>query len=451
MNVSTVAQAVEPFVRRRRIRDTIRGGWLGAWVGAVLFALSVLGGRFLAFPTAAVGIIGAALSVSVGAWVGARRSPSPLVVCSLLDADFCLMERLRTAFETEARGDMSPLATLQRQDALARLETITPQMWIPRPLPRAAGTVLFAYGLASLLWFLPSRAGEPIPLNASERAAIRRAAEALGRSPSSSLLQPSLRELASAKSIGDALMTLADAEARLRAVSPATDALATTRELARKGVNAPSLADALAAASPNLPPALREELAALRDRLARNATTEPLIAALEGIETRPVTAETLARIVAALRELEKQSDADLLATLETLREQKQAIAAVALESRRHGATARLDATPGKESDDTETTGKRLTPKLHSPGANVLALDAALSSLGEETRVYSVRNTPPPRNRSPLIPFREVVLASRQEAERAVGDESLPLAYRTRIAAYFTALTRATRPESSREE
>jgi hypothetical protein len=452
MNASSVAAAIGPFARRRRMRDAIRGVCVGGWCGAAVFAASLVVGRFVAFPSVVVGVAVALLSGAVGGMIGMRRSPNAAAMCSLLDADLGLMERLRTAYEMELRGAMSPFAELQRGDALARLSATTPQAWLPRRFPRCVWTVPVVYAVACVPLLVPLSDSRAVPADASERVAVRRVVDALRKSSRHPVVRQSLAELAEAQNAHDALIALADVERRLKATSPTTDALATAREFIRAGVSndAASLADALDAASPTVSSALRDELLALREGLSRNAASESLVAALEGIETREVSAETLERIVAALRDLENQSDADLLAALDEIRAQKKAIAAVALESRR-GTTARLDATPGQESDDSEAAGRHLAARRRSSDAGFLALDAAVSSVGRESRVFSEMRTKPSANARRWMPFREVALASRQEAERAIRDESLPVAYRTSIAAYFSALNRATHSESPRKE
>lgn len=424
--------AVMPFVRRRRVRDVTWGVCIGAAIGAGVFGAFWWGGGLVGW-----GLGGAFVSAVVGGIVGRRVSPGVAEVCSLLDADFGLKERLRTAYEL--KEETSPLATLQRRDALHHLATKTPQEWIPRRFPRWGWGVPMLYGVVSLLFLLlPRGTAAPDP----ERVAVRRAVEALRPKVPQEFFRA--EELERARNAREALAVLADLEARLKATSPAADALATARETLQSGVprGTSSLAEALDAA--RLSDALREELRTLRERLSRQESAASLREALERIETQGVSAETLKRLVAALRELEKRSDAELLNALEEIRAQKKAIAAVALESRR-GSIARLDATPGRESEDVEAKGSRLPSFSRPPEAGVLTLEGLLDALGREVRVYSEKKVSP-SNPERLVPFQEVVLASRQEAERFLHEETLPLAYRGRIAAYFSALSDVSRRE-----
>lgn len=422
---------VMPFVRRRRVRDVMEGVCIGAAVGAVVFGIFLWGGGLVGW-----GLGGAFVSVVVGGFVGRYVSPDVAGVCSLLDKDFELKERLRTA--CELKEETSPLATLQRRDALDHLATKTPQEWIPRRFPRWGWGVPVLYGVVSFPFLLSRGSSAPDP----ERIAVRRAEEVLREKVPQELFR--VEELERARNAREALAALADLEARLKASSPATDVLATVRETLQSGIprGTSSLADALDAAP--LSDALREELRTLRERLSRQESAESLVRALESVETQGVSEETLKRIVAALRELEKQSDAELLKALEEIRSQKKAIAAVALETRR-GSAARLDAVAGNESDDSEAKGSRLPFSSRSHEAGVLTLEGLFSASGKEVRVYSEKRVSP-SNLERFIPFQEVVLASRQEAERALQEETLPLAYRDRIAAYFSALSEVSRKE-----
>jgi hypothetical protein len=424
-----------PFRARARRRAVVLGLCWGCGAGFLMLGAANLVGRLLAFSGMTAGLALAVGSLLTGVWLAKRGAPDDDTLAAQVDAHFGLMARVRTARELERMDPSSGMAQAQMADALRRLAACAPAVWMPRVVPRWAWGLPLVFGLAWTPLLLPV---SPDSLSPAERGTIREASRRLSQTPLSDRVREAGQALRRARNAEEALAALADAQRALEG-EPSFDAAQAAFDV-QETLRTQTPADALAAQGQDLPPQLREELRALRERVASNPAAEALARALDGIEAREVSAEALARIVRELRRLEALADRDLLATLRAIREQKRAVALAAADAQRPGRFARLDQTPGRESDGSVALGLRLGDE-HLPPAdtNVLTLEGIVLPSARETRVYSTREGAPLGAAGDLLPYEDVVLSGQRAAAAAIAEDAVPARYRASIRAYFDAL------------
>ena len=428
-------EAIQPFLQRAR-RQAMTRAFVIAWVvGSLVAGIVTLTTWWIGRATKLGGV---AAFVVVGVGVGYalfRRIPSDVVVVARLDNDFGLKARLISAWELSRRAESSATAAFVVDDAVAHLSTISPTHWIPRLIPRYAFVAPLLFIAAFIPLIAPHSRSESPLRSPAESEAIRNAARAM-----ESLDTPVADEVGAAKSVADAMAALSRAENRLTEdrVNDATRATDTARKSLATIIPATNvLSDGIRNADPSLSNELKAAFAKLRDRLRDNRSASSFVSALEGIETREVSVETLRRIADELSRLE--GDADLEA-IETIREQKKTLAAVALDAKTPGVTARLDGVAGSESNDSTAVGNRLSASpSESNAATALALETLQSASQRESRVAARRDPSRTTGVVELLPFNEVVVSAQRQATATTRNETLPIAYRSRIDAYFTTL------------
>lgn len=436
MNPPSLNAATAPYLRRARVRATLRGAVDGTIAGVAVAGGVFLADRLFGVGNTGVAVVAFAVCLAGGVAFARLRLPDDAHLLASLDADLGLKARVRTAWESARADRREPLAEAQIRDAVRALGAHTPQGWLPRLVPRRAWATPILVALAAAPLLIPPRGIAESTLTPVQIRAIAAAAAALSDDDA---LSDRLRD---AESVEDALVALADYEERAETHEQSRRALDVARE-ALRGVapDARSPAEALDDLAPASYPALQEQLRELRDKLARNATTAGLAQALEEVETVAVTEATLSKIVEELRKLENEARTAPLASLDAIREQKRAVALAAIDTQGSGSQARTDGVAGSETGETVAEGSRLADVVAATeAADAMLLEGLESASLRESRVYTRRrDADGSRSEPELMPFREAVANARAEVEYAVRNDELPVAYRDRIRRYFDAL------------
>ena len=231
-----------------------------------------------------------------------------------------------------------------------------------------------------------------------------------------------------------------------------------------KGMNTSTLIDELESISQQdeLPPKLQDELSKLFAKLTENTTHAQQRHALDQIQGKTGSQDTLKEIVDMLRNIEQLNHLDTLLT-----EKRKDIALASIENKKlDGGIANSNNAHGQESgnrevqgtqekpgtnksiatdDDTsvsideENTEKALIgdeiPSIIVPGT-ALTLDSdTLSKNGSITRVFTGQRVDE-RTEPNYMSFRDVVLSAQREYAKALENNRIPVRFRSQIKAYL---------------
>ncbi|MDE0481148.1 MAG: hypothetical protein OXI67_01095 [Candidatus Poribacteria bacterium] len=473
----------------RTLRDRSRAQKIFQDVTQVAFfamcflAAIYVGIRFIQFPFSMLlvtlfTIIGV---VVFGICLGIRHLPTLSDIAGYVDEHLELKERASTSLELIQENREDELAQLQIRDTAEGIRNVDSTKVIPYTPPRLLKWALIPLLIIGLSFTVPRQYELPQPPTTVEREAIEKTIGNLSdrlENVQSPIVQEEIRKtVKQLKNVKD----VASAQEHLRALNEkvqqkkseflAESAIAQATQATKhfKGMDTTTLADELErlAAQAELTPELRDELTKLFEKMAKNVSQGELSRALDQVQGKAVSPDTLQEIVDALQKLNELNQLEAQLT-----ESRKDIALAGIETNQPvGGVANSDGAPGRELGKQETQGTQVTsdPSDITPSDNgttpsvdenatekPLSGDAApsLEIAGNElkinsetasetqsiTRVFTgkARNA---ETEPEYLPFSDVVLSAQREYAQAIENNRIPVRYRSQIKAYLEAIAK----------
>ena len=473
-------KALQNRVRKQAIFQTV--------TQAIFFAMCFLavlfvGIRLILFPfsmtlVTLLVIIGAAV---FGIGFGFRHRKTLSDIAGYVDERLELKERVSTSFELIQENRQDEVAQLQILDSAKGVENTDTAKIIPHVPPRLLKWIPIPLLIIGLSFAVPRQYELPQPPTAAEREAIDKTIENLSdglenvRNP---IIQDEIRktvkQLKNVKDVASAqkhLRTLNSEVQQQKSDFPDESAIARATQATQhfKGMDTTALADELErlAGQAELTPELRDELAKLFAKLAKNVPQGELSSALDQVQGKVVSPDTLQEIVDALNQLNQLNQLEAQLT-----DSRKDIALAGIETEQiTGGVASSDGAPGRESGNQETQGTQITggpsdftptgsgeppsvnenatekpltggeaPSLEIAG-NALKLNSETTSDTQSiTRVFTGKagnvGTEPD-----YLPFSDVVLNAQRDYAQAIENDRIPARYRSQIKAYLEAIAK----------
>lgn len=423
-------------------------------------------------------VIGA---VVFGICIGIRHRPTLSDIAGYVDEHLELKERASTSLELIQENREDELAQLQIRDTAEGIGNVDFAKIIPYTPPRFLKWIPIPLLIIGLSFTVPRQYDLPQPPTTVEREAIEKTIENLSdglENFQDPIIQEEIRKtVKQLKNVKD----VASAQEHLRALNkkvqekksefPAESAISQATQATEhfSGMDATTLADELQrlAEQAELRPELRDELTKLFEKMAENVSQGELSRALDQVQGKAVSPDTLQEIVDALQKLNELNQLE-----GQLTESRKDIALASIETHQpNGGVASSDGAPGQEAGSQETQGTQETsgPSDSPPAGdgttppdedNVtekpLTGDAALSSeiAGNElkinsetasdtqsiTRIFTGKagnaGTEPE-----YLPFSDVVLSAQRKYAQAIENNRIPVRYRSQIKAYLEAIAK----------
>ena len=455
---------------------------------AIFFAMCVLavlfiGIRLVLFPfsitlVTLLVIFGAG---GFGICFGFRHRPTLSDIAGYVDENLQLKERVSTSLELIQENRQDEIAQLQILDSAKGVENTDAAKIIPYALPRLLKWMPIPLLVIGLSFAVPRQYELPQPPTAAEHEAIDTAigdlANGLENVPNPVIqeeIRKTIKQLKNVKDVASAQEHLRSLNSKIQqqksdlpdeaAIERATQA---TQHF--KGMDSAALTDELArlAAQAELTPELRDELAKLFTKLAENVPQGELSRALDQVQGKTVSPDTLQEIVDALHQLDQLNQLEAQIT-----ESRKDIALAGIKTDQpNGGIANSDGAPGRESGSQEAQGTQVTddpsdftpidngatpsvdenatektltgdgtPTLEIAG-NALKLNSEnVSDTQSITRVFTgkARNA---GTEPDYMPFSDAVINAQREYAQAIDNNRIPARYRSQIKAYLEAITK----------
>lgn len=423
-------------------------------------------------------VIGA---VVFGICISIRHRPTLSDIAGYVDEHLELKERTSTSLELIQESRENELAQLQIRDTAEGIGNIDFAKIIPYTPSRLLKWISIPLLIIGFSFAVPRQYEPPQPLTNVEREAIEKTIENLSdglENFQDPIVQEELRKtVKQLKNVKD----VASAQEHLRALNkkvqqkksefPAESAIAQATQATEhfSGMDATTLTDELEdiAKQAELTPELRDELTKLFEKMAENVPQGELSRALDQVQGKVVSPDTLQEIVDALKQFDQLNQLEAQLT-----DSRKDIALASIEIHQpNGGVASSDGAPGQEAGSQETQGAQVTsdPSDITPSDNgttpsvdenttekPLTGDAAhsLEIAGSElkisseaasdtqsiTRVFTgkVGNT---GTEPEYLPFSDVVLSAQREYAQAIENNRIPVRYRSQIKAYLEAIAK----------
>ncbi|MXZ01952.1 hypothetical protein F4Y93_15415 [Candidatus Poribacteria bacterium] len=423
------------------------------------------------------------IAIAIGIYHSLKQRKDLSFVARFVDQKMGLKERLSTAAELIQMRPQNEFAQRQIQDAAETASTLDIAETSPYRVPKLLKLFPIPLLLIGLSFAIPLFYEVPQPLTLQQQEILDRTIHELNeRQVKDSDLQQHIRDTAkklkTATDFDTAQKHLSDLKKAVRkqqteqasAIAEATEASQSFR-----GMNVDQLAAELERLTEQIeiPPELQSELKELFARLAEDLPRGALSDALNQVQGKAATPETLQDIIAAL---EKVDTSDNLAQLEAqLAASQKELALAAIETETpSGGIANNDGAPGQDIGTTEVQGTAESisdsdPQTESQTAEADAIENRTDSenamsplVGEETPILQVNGeqltltttdsgdaqgfsdvfTGQVRDGMPVyLPFSDAVLSASRAYAEAIDNQRIPVRYQTQITAYLEAISK----------
>ncbi len=465
---------------RQALLETVA---LTFFCGLILLAILFFLNRLVPLPigTSSISWIVMSLAAIVGACFSIKHRKELLFVAQAVDEKMELRERLGTAFGLIQDTPQGEFAQFQIRDAAETVTTLDIEKISPYRAPKLLRLFPIPLLLIGLSFATPPLYDTPQPLTESQQQALDSVIQNLeGKQVKNPILQEHIRgtvnRLKAATDLGTAQEHLGNLNREVRKQKSEQDVITKTTETSQhfRGMDADQLASELKdlTEQAEIPPELQAELQSLFERLADSLPDGTLRNALNQIQGRSVTPESLRDIIDALQKTETLTQ---LAQLETdLVANRKELAIADIETTTSGGgIANMDGTPGQNAGTREVQGTREassnaeseslsgsvddekkqnpidegnrttpltgdeTPNLNINGEN---LTLTAPSSGDSESFSGVFTGEPRANAPAYLPFSDVVLNAERAYAEAVNNNRIPVKYRTQIKAYLEAIS-----------
>lgn len=456
--------------------------------GLVLLAILFVLNRVILLPIqlSSISWIVIAIAVIVGICLSIRHRKDLLSVARAVDEKMGLRERLSTALGLIQTDPQDEFAQLQIRDAAENLTTLEIAKVSPYRVPKLMRLFPIPLLLIGFSFAIPLFYEVPQPLTNRQQEALDKAIQNLdGKQVKNSTLQQqisdTINQLKAAKDLDTAQRNLSDLKKEIRKQQSGQNAIAEATEATQnfRGMDANQLATELQnfAEQAEIPPELQAELINLFERLAENLPEGPLNDALNQVQGKPVTPETLQDIIDALEMMEASTDLAQLEAQLTENQKELALATIEIETP-GGGVANSDGAPGQDTGSSEVQGTREGTSNADPQSESQTTDTdkvenetdatdATPLMGEETptlqvdgqrltltaetsgnaRSFSDAITGEVSNNDPAyLPFSDVVLNAERAYAEAVNNNRIPVRYQAQIKAYLEAISQQNEKE-----
>lgn len=473
-------------IRSRMYRQTLLQTTAAAlFCGLVLLAAIFLLNRWILLPLqmSLISSIVILAAITIGIYLSRKQRKDLSFVANFVDQKMELKERLSTAHGLMQITPQNEFAQRQIQDAVETASTLDIEKISPYRVPKRLKLFPIPLLFIGLSFAIPPFYEAPQPLTPQQQEILDKTAHELTeRQVKNSDLQQQIsdtvQKLKTTTDFDTAQQHLSDLKNEVRKQqSEQADAIAEATEASQsfRGMNADQLAAELErlAEQIEIPPELQSELTDLFARLAERSPKGALSDALNQVQSKTVTPETLQDIIAALEKVDKSDDLAQLEAQLTASQKELALAAIETETP-SGGTANSDGAPGQDAGTAEVQGtaesiSNSDPQTESPTTEADAIESTTDSenatsplVGKETPILQVNGeqltlttpdsgdaqgfsdifTGEVRDGVPVyLPFSDAVLnASRAYAE-AIDNKRIPVRYQTQIKAYLEAISR----------
>ncbi len=423
-------------------------------------------------------VIGA---VVFGICLGIRHRKTLSDIAGFVDEHLELKERASTSLELIQENREDELAQLQIRDTAEGIGNVDLTKIISYTPPRLLKWISIPLLIIGLSFAVPRQYELPQPPTAAEREAIEKTIGNLSdrfENVQDPIVQEEIKKtIKQLKNVKD----VASAQEHLRALNkkvqqkksefPDESAIAQATQATEhfNGMDATTLADELQrlAEQAELTPELRDELSKLFERMAENVLQGELSRALNQVQGKAVSPDTLQEIVDALKKLNELNQLEAQLT-----ESRKDIALAGIETNQPaGGVANSDGAPGQESGKQETQGTQVTsgtsditpsdngttlsvnenateklltgdeaPSLGIAGNEIKLNSETESDTQNVTRVFT-RKAGNAGTEPEYLPFSDVVLSAQREYAQAIENNRIPVRYRSQIKAYLEAIAK----------
>ena len=473
-------------IRSKMYRQTLLQTTTAAFFcGLVLLAAMFLLNRWILLPLqmSLISSIVILTGVAIGIYLSLKQRKDLPSVARFVDEKMALKERIGTAFELMQRTPQNEFAQRQVQDAAETAATLDITKISPYRAPKLLKLFPIPILFIGLSFAVPPFYEVSQPLTHQQQGILDKTVQDLtDKQVSNSDLQKQIRDtvqkLKTATDFDTAQRHLSDLKKEVRKQqSEQADAIAEATEASPSfhGMNADQLAEELESLTEQveIPPELQAELRELFERLAEGLPKGALSDALNQIQGKAVTPETLQDIIAALEKVDKSDDLAQLKAQLTAKQKELALAAIETETP-SGGIANKDGAPGQNAGTTEVQGTAESTSDSDPQSELQTTqtdttqsetdseNATPPLVGEETPILQANGNPltlttaasgdaqgfsdvftgEVRDGAPVyLPFNDAVLnASRSYAE-AIDNKRIPVRYQAQIKAYLEAISR----------
>ena len=467
--------------RQARLQTVTTTSFCGLVLLAVLFILNRV--VLLPIQMSIVSSIVILAAIAIGIYHSLKKRKDLPSVARFTDKKMGLKERLSTAAELMQMTPQNEFAQRQIQDAAETAATLDITEISPYRVPKFLKLFPIPLLFIGLSFTVPTFYEVPQPLTPQQQEILDRTTQELSdKQVSNSDLQQqindTLQKLKTATDFDTAQKHLSDLKKEVRkqqAEQASAIAEATEASQSFRGMNANQLAAELEHLTEQIeiPPELQAELKNLFERLAEGLPKGALSDALNQVQGKAVTPETLQDIIAALEKVDTSDDLAQLEAQLTASQKELALAAIETETS-SGGIANSDGAPGQDVGTTEVQGtaesiSNSDPQTESQTTEADAIENKTGSenatsplVGEETPILQMNGnqltltttdsgdaqgfsdvfTGEVRDGAPVyLPFSDAVLnASRTYAE-AIDNKRIPVRYQTQIKAYLEAISR----------
>ena len=468
---------------RARIHTIIRTVTQTLFFAMCLLALLYVGIRLVLFPFSMVLVtlfvlIGAVL---FGICFGFRNRRTLSEIACFVDEHLELKERVSTSLELIQENRQHELVELQILDSAEGVGKLDSARIMPYVAPPLLKWVLLPMLITVLSFTVPRQYELPQPPTVAEHEAIDKAIENLS-DELTNIDNPNIREkihktierLNNAKdvaTVNEELRALNSEVREQKSEFPDESAIAQATQATQhfNGMDSTALTNELErlAGQAKLTPELRAELTKLFAKLAESVPEGELNSALDQIQGKEVSPDTLQDIVDALLQLDQLNQLEAQLT-----ESRKDIALASIETDQStGGVANSDGAPGQESGNYEAQGTQVsddasefspsvddtipisddndnvkpltgdkTPSLKITGNELKLNSETASDIQSFTRVFTGK-AGNAVDEPDYMPFSDVVLITQREYAQAIENDRIPTRYRSQIKAYLEAIAK----------
>ncbi len=478
-----IINCLKTLQTRARIQTIFRTVSTAVFFAMCFLAVLSIGIRLVLFPFSMT--LGALLvfigAILFGICFGFRHRKTLSDIAGFVDEHLTLKERVSTSLELIQENRQGELTQLQIHDSVTGIANVDKSKIVPYTPPPLLKWISIPMLIIALSFVVPRQYELPQPLTATEHEAIDKAIENLS-DELANINNPIIREkisktikrLKNAKNVATAhedLRALNSEVRKQKSEFPDESAIAQATQGTQhfKGMDTTALADELERLTrqDELPHELRAELEKLFTKLAESVPQGRLNQALDQIQGKTVSPDTLKNIVDALLQLEQLNHLEAQLT-----ESRKDIALAGIETDQStGGVASSDGAPGEESGNQETQGTQAsgdasdfspsgddatppaddnttkkplsgdeTPSLQIAGNELKLNSETAPDTQNITRVFT-GNAGNTGTEPDYLLFSDVILTAQREYAQAIENDQIPVRYRSQIKAYLEAIAK----------
>ncbi len=480
---NVITNCLKTLRTRSRVQTIFQIVTQTIFFGMCFLAVLFVGIRLVLFPFSMIPITLFVIIVAVvfGFCLSFRHRSTLSDIAGHVDEHLELKERVSTSLELIQENRQDEIAQLQVLDSAKGVANTDVAEIIPYTRPRFLKWIPIPLLIIGLSFTVPYQYELPQPPTVAEREAIDKANEnlsdGLGNIQNPIIqdeIRKTIKQLKNVKDVTTAqkhLRTLNSEVQQQRSDFPDESAIAQATQATQhfKGMDSTALTNELErlAGQAELAPELRDELAKLFAKLAKNVPQGDLSRALDQVQGKTVSPDTLQEIVDALQKLNQLNQLEAQLT-----ESRKDIALAGIETHQPtGGVANSDGAPGRESGNQETQGTQTTggpsdftpsgngtttavdknttekpltgdeaPSLEIAGNDLEINSETASDTQSRTRVFTGKagnaSTEPD-----YLPFSDVVLNAERDYAQAIENDRIPARYRSQIKAYLEAIAK----------